>query len=144
MLSSTLIDDAQDLPDATLGEIKSLVNFDLDSKNLITIILAGQPEIIRRIKMEHLNALRQRIRLSVTLSPMSCDETVLYIDHHISICGNQNMLFSEAAKADIFKKTNGVARKINTICYNTLLQGANLELKVIDSNDICIPELMDD
>jgi type II secretory pathway predicted ATPase ExeA len=139
-----VIDDAQDLPDSTLAEIKSLVNFDLDSKNCITVILAGQPEIIRRIKMEHLSALRQRIRLSVTLSPMSCDETVRYIDHHTSVCGNQNPLFTEAAKADIFKKTNGIARKINTICYNTLLQGAARELDVIDSNNICVPELLDD
>ncbi|MBT3274955.1 MAG: AAA family ATPase [Spirochaetales bacterium] len=53
-----VVDDARDLPDATLAKIKSLVNFDLDSKNCITVILAGQPEIIRRIKMEHLGALR--------------------------------------------------------------------------------------
>jgi len=139
-----VIDDAQDLPDSTLIEIKSLVNFDLDSRNYITVILAGQPEISRRIKMDHLNALRQRIRLSVTMSPMSCDETVRYIDHHTAISGNQNQLFSEAAKADIYKKTNGVARKINTICYNTLLQAAAKKLEIIDSNDICIPELFDD
>jgi type II secretory pathway predicted ATPase ExeA len=139
-----LADDAQDLPDPTLAEIKSIVNFDLDSKNCITVILAGQPEIIRRIKMEHLGALRQRIRLSVSMTPMTCEESVAYIDHHTRICGNENVLFSERAKADIFKKTNGVARKINTICYNTLLQGAARELKIIDSNDICIPELMDD
>jgi len=139
-----VIDDAQDLPDSTLAEIKSLVNFDLDSRNCITVVLAGQPEIIRRIKMEHLNALRQRIRLSVPMGPMKCEESVGYIDHHTRICGNENLLFSEAAKADIFKKTNGVARAINTICYNTLLQGAARDLKLIDSNDICVPELMDD
>ena len=139
-----VIDDAQDLHDSTLAEIKSLVNFDLDSSNSITVILAGQPEIIRRIKMEHLRALRQRIRLSVFMPPMSCEESVGYIDHHTRICGNENTLFTEAAKADIFKKTTGVARKINAICYNTLLQGALRELKIIDSNEICIPELMDD
>ena len=80
-----VIDDAQDLPDSALAEIKSLVNFDLDSKNFITGVLAGQPEIIRRIKMEHLNPLRQRIRLSVTLELMSCEESVAYIDHHTRI-----------------------------------------------------------
>jgi type II secretory pathway predicted ATPase ExeA len=138
-----IVDDAQDLPDATLAEIKSLVNFDLDSRNCITVVLAGQPEIIRRIKMEHLSALRQRIRLSVLMKPMSCEESVGYIDHHTRICGNENQLFSEAAKADIFKKSNGVARAINTICYNTLLSGTSRELKIIDSNDISIPELME-
>jgi type II secretory pathway predicted ATPase ExeA len=138
-----VIDDAQDLPDATLAEIKSLVNFDLDSRSCITVVLAGQSEIIRRIKMEHLSALRQRIRLSVPMRPMSCEESVAYIDHHTRICGNENRLFSEAAKADIFKKTNGVARAINTICYNTLLRGASRNLRIIDSNDICVPELME-
>ena len=139
-----VIDDAQDLPDVTLAEIKSLVNFDLDSRNCITVVLAGQPETIRRIKMEHLRALRQRIRLSMTMTSMSCEESVGYIDHHTRIRGNENPLFTEAAKADIFKKTNGVARAINTMCYNSLLQGASRELKVIDSNELCVPELMDD
>lgn len=139
-----VIDDVQDLPDSTLAEIKSFVNFDLDSKTRITVVLAGQPEITRRIKMDHLSALRQRIRLSLTLFPMSCEETVGYIDHLISVSGNKNRLFTEVAKAEIFKKTNGIARKINTICYNTLLQGATRQLSVIDSHDICIPELLDD
>jgi len=139
-----VIDDAQDLPDSTLAEIKSLVNFDLDSRNFITIILTGQPEITRRIKMEHLGALRQRIRLAVEMQAMSCNESVQYIDHHTRICGNPNPLFSESAKADIFKKTNGVARKINTICLNTLLQGAIDELAIIDSMNISVPPLLDD
>lgn len=139
-----VIDDAQDLPDSSLAEIKSLVNFDLDSQNCITIILTGQSEITRRIKMEHLGALRQRIRLAVEMQSMSCDESVRYIDHHTRICGNPNALFSESAKADIFTKTNGVARTINTICLNTLLQGAVNELTIIDSKDISVPPLLDD
>jgi general secretion pathway protein A len=139
-----VIDDTQDLPDATLAEIKSLINFDLDSSNRITVVLAGQPEAVRRIKMDHLDALRQRIRLSFTMSPMSCEESVKYIDHHTRICGNKNGIFSEEAKADIFKKTGGIARKINTICYITLLSGAARDLTIIDSKDIAVPELQDD
>jgi type II secretory pathway predicted ATPase ExeA len=139
-----VIDDSQDLPDATFAEIKSLINFDLDSRNCITVVLAGQPETIRRIKMDHLRALRQRIRLSLPMSPMSCEQSVKYIDHHTRICGNNNGIFSEEAKADIFKKSAGVPRTINTICFNTLLHGAAQELHIIDSKDICVPELQDE
>jgi len=139
-----VIDDAQDLPDASFAEIKSLINFDLDSRTCITFVLAGQPETLRRVKMDHLHALRQRIRLSFPMAPMSCEESVKYIDHHTRICGNGTVIFSEEAKADIFKKTGGVARKINTICYNTLLSGAARELSIIDSKDICVPELQDE
>ena len=138
-----LIDDAQDLPDSTLAEIKSLVNFDLDSQNRVTLILTGQTELIRYLKMDHLGALRQRIRLTVEMEPMSCEESARYIDHHTKICGNPKPIFSESAKADIFKTTKGVARKINTICLNTLLQGALGQKSIIDSTDVVYPPLLE-
>jgi len=139
-----LIDDAQDLPESTLIEIKSLVNFNFDSQNQITLILAGQAELTERLKMEHLSALRQRIRLTVEMEPMSCEESVRYIDHHTKICGNPKPIFSDSAKADIFKKTKGVARKINTICLNTLLQGALGKKQIIDSKDVVYPPFLED
>ena len=136
-----IIDDAQEMMDSAFMELKSLINFDLDSKNLLTIILTGQPEILFRIQMEHLRALCQRIRLAVTMGPLACDETVNYIDHQIRLAGNQTKIFSEAAKADIFKQTQGSPRKINTICYNSLLKGAADQKAVIDSTDVCNPLL---
>jgi general secretion pathway protein A len=139
-----VIDDAQEMAESSFIELKSLINFDQDSRNQLTIVLCGQPELLRRIKMAHLDSLRQRIRLSVTMGPLLVDECARYIDHQIRIAGNQTVLFSEAAKADIFKKTGGIPRKINSICYNTLLQGAVKKLPVIDSADVCVPDLLDD
>jgi type II secretory pathway predicted ATPase ExeA len=43
MLSSTLIDDAQDMKESALLSVKNLVNFDSDSKSKITFVLCGQP-----------------------------------------------------------------------------------------------------
>jgi len=136
-----VIDDAQEMMDTAFLELKSLINFDLDSKNLLTIILTGQPELLFRIQMEHLRALCQRIRLAVTMSPLACDETANYIDHQIRLAGNQTKIFSEAAKAEVFKHTQGNPRKINTICYNSLLRGSLDDKAVIDSTDICLPLL---
>lgn len=136
-----IIDDAQEMLDTAFMELKSLINFELDSKNLLTIILTGQPELLYRIQMEHLRALCQRIRLSVSMKPMACDETANYIDHQVSLAGNQTKIFSEAAKAEIFKQTQGNPRKVNSICYNSLLRGALDQKAVIDSTDICKPFL---
>jgi general secretion pathway protein A len=138
-----VIDDAQEMHDRTLSELKSLVNFSFDSSNQITIILSGQPELVRRLKMDHLCALRQRIRLSSEMAALGLDECARYIDHHIKLVVNKK-LFSEEAKADIFKKTNGVPRKINSICFMTLIQGMIKKLSVIDSHDICVPPLLED
>lgn len=136
-----IIDDAQDMLDSTLIELKSLMNFELDSKNLVTVILTGQQELLRRVRLQHLASLCQRIRLSVSMQPFACEETVRYIDHQTKLAGNQNQIFSDAAKADIFKQSQGNPRKVNVICYNSLLKSAMEQREVIDSSDICVPFL---
>ena len=55
--------------------------FDGDSSNRIVFILAGQPELVATLLFSHFDALRARIRLSHTLTPMSPEETIKYIDH---------------------------------------------------------------
>jgi general secretion pathway protein A len=134
-----IIDDAQEIMDSAFLELKSLINFEMDSMNFITIILTGQPELLLRIRMDHLRALCTRIRLSVTMQPFTCDETARYIDHQIKLTGNQTEIFSESAKAEIFQISSGSPRTINTICHNSLLKGALEKKAIIDSNDICKP-----
>lgn len=137
-----IIDDAQEMMDSAFLELKSLINFEMDSMNFITIILTGQPELLLRIQMDHLRALCTRIRLSVTMQPFNCDETARYIDHQVKLAGNQTEIFSESAKAEIFQISSGSPRTINTICYNSLLKGALEQKSVIDSTDICKPVFM--
>lgn len=137
-----IIDDAQEMMDSAFLELKSLINFEMDSMNFITIILTGQPELLLRIQMDHLRALCGRIRLSVSMQAMSCEETARYIDHQIKLAGNQTEIFSESAKAEVFQISSGSPRVINTICHNSLLKGALEQKAVIDSTDVCKPVFM--
>ena len=137
-----IIDDAQEMMDSAFLELKSLINFELDSMNYITIILTGQPELLMRIKMDHFRALRGRIRLSVSMQPLTCEETARYIDYQIKLAGNQTEIFSESAKAEVFQISQGCPRAINTICHNSLLKGSLAKKAVIDSSDICKPVFM--
>ena len=70
-----IIDDAQDLAPTALTAIKSMVNFHFDSRTAITFVLAGQPELRELLKYATFAAVRQRIRISFHMLPMSLPES---------------------------------------------------------------------
>ncbi len=80
-----------------LISVKGLTNFDSDSQNRITFIPTGQPE------------LRTLLGSSHHLSPRNLEETASYIDHGLEVAHRKEKLFSDAAKTEIFKRTNGIA-----------------------------------
>lgn len=131
-----IIDDAQDMMDSPLLSIKSLVNFEQDSKNKVTILLAGQPELKDRLSFTLFSAIRQRIKLDIFLNPMSLEETCRYIDHSLKICGRPSPVFSDNAKSEIFKMASGIPRVINRICFKALIQGTIKKIDIIDSGNI--------
>lgn len=131
-----VLDDAQDACPEALLAIKAMTNFDSDSRNRITFILVGQPELITILGYSHFDALRARIRLAHQLTGMSLEETCAYIDHGLAIVERQEKLFSDAAKMEIFKRTTGIARHVNTLCYQAVVRGAIDEKYVIDTQDL--------
>jgi type II secretory pathway predicted ATPase ExeA len=136
-----VLDDAQDVAEEALISVKALTNFDSDSQNRITFILTGQPELRTLLSYSHFDSLRARIRLSHHLSPMSLEETASYIDHGLEVAHRKEKLFSDAAKMEIFKRSNGIARQVNRICYNAIVTGAIQEKHLIDSSDLPADEL---
>ena len=131
-----VIDDAQDACEDALLSIKAMTNFDSDSRNRITFILVGQPELANTIGYSQFDSLRARIRLTHQLTPMNLEETCLYIDHGLSIVSRNEPLFSDNAKMEIFKRTHGIAREINTLCYQAIVHGAINEKLIIDVHDL--------
>lgn len=138
------IDDAQELQDSTLLNLKAMTNFNHDSESRITFILCGQPELKPRLKLNQFLPLMQRIRVFFHMKPMSLQETIRYIDHHTACAGNQNQLFSDSAKADIHRHTEGIARRVNMVCYRSLINAVIKNKKIIDSVDLFLEAPCDD
>jgi type II secretory pathway predicted ATPase ExeA len=135
-----IIDDAQEMKDTALLSLKSLANFDSDSRTRITFILSGQPELRARLKLAQYHALKQRIRLFYHMRPMSLEETCRYVDHHTRSAGCPTPLFSDAAKADIHRHADGIPRIVNTICYRSIINATVKQLKVVDSADVFLDD----
>ena len=139
-----IIDDAQEMADNALMCIKSMTNFDFDSKCCLSFILSGQPELRSRLKLTQFMALTQRIRIFFHMKPMSLQETCEYIDHHTKLAGKPTTLFSDSAKNEIHKWAEGIPRKVNVICYRSLLSAALNELSIIDHDNLLFNEPTDD
>lgn len=138
-----VIDDAQEVRESALLALKSMCNFDSDSVSKIAFILCGQPELKAMLKLAPFLPVRQRIRLFFHMEAMSLEETCQYIDHHTKVAGKPTPLFADGAKAEIFRHTEGIARRVNFICYRSILHAAMNSIQVIDSKNLVREELSD-
>jgi general secretion pathway protein A len=118
------VDEAQDMSDDLLEEIRLLSNLETDDRKLVQIVLIGQPELRRRLNRPGLRQLRQRITVRYHLGPIERGETEAYILHRLTIAGsNGRPTFSPAAIRAIHRHSRGVPRLINALCDKTLLAG---------------------
>jgi len=117
-----LIDEAQDLSDDLLEEIRLLSNLETDSSRLIQIVLMGQPEFEQRLDQPQLRQLKQRIALRCRLTPLPSSEVGSYINCRLKTAGYQGKeLFEAKAVEKISFNSQGIPRLINVICDNALL-----------------------
>jgi general secretion pathway protein A len=126
-----IIDEAQMITDfETLEELRLLLNFQLDDKFLLTLILSGQPELNPII--DNIPQFEQRVAVRHHLSGLSLDETEEYIKYRLAVAGLEDEVFNEEAIYRIFELTQGTPRKVNNICDICLLVGFTRKASVID------------
>ena len=117
-----LIDEAQAIPnEEVFEEIRLLLNFQLNERFLLTLVLLGQPEL--REKVEKIPQLSQRLAIRYHLKGLSPPETKAYVTHRLRIAGAAEDLFDEESFSSIFEFTKGVPRKINNLCDLCLFEG---------------------
>lgn len=132
-----LVDEAQNLPAASLEELRMLSNFTYANKPLLQTFLLGQPEFRSTLQGPAMEQLRQRVIASCHLGPMDAAETKAYIAHRMLKVGwNGDPSFSDDAFAAIFQHTGGVPRKINMLCDRLMLMGRLDEKHAFNSNDV--------
>ncbi len=128
-----VIDEAQLIPDREIfDEIRLLTNFQLDDKNLLSVVIMGQPELRRILAAPIYEPFRQRIAINYHLQPLDLVETMEYLDYRIEIADGPVGLFSPDAVQRIYELSGGVPRKINLIATNALLEGFGRNAAMID------------
>jgi len=131
--SILIIDEAQLIKnDMILEEIRLLLNFQLNDRFLLTLILIGQPELEN--KLRKMPQLDQRIGIRFHIDHLSFEDTRNYIRFRLQQAGRTEPVFSDKAMSHIYKYSEGIPRKINTICDLCLVMGVARNLDIIDEN----------
>lgn len=132
--SLLIVDEAQAVFRQTFEEIRLLLNFQLNDRFLLTLILLGQPEL--RDIIVAIEQLNQRIAIKYHLNPLSHDDALAYIGFRLERAGSEKVIFDPQAIEEVYRHTQGVPRKINNICDMSLLVGFTTKAEAIDASII--------
>ncbi len=131
-----VVDEAHLLDREMLEEVRFLLNFKMDAKSPMALILAGQNELAERLKLQSYAAIRQRIDINCRLPYLDRSQVEAYIKKHLQYAGAQSDIFSDSAIEEIYAYSSGAARLVNKICTHCLLYGAQNERRIIEGNTV--------
>jgi general secretion pathway protein A len=129
-----IIDEAQNLSDEVLEEIRMLTNLETFTEKLLQIVLVGQPELEQKLKQPQLRQLRQRLTLRAKTHPLTLEETKAYVQQRLRIAGsNGQQIFEPEALTAIHRYASGIPRVINLLCEHCLVSSFVDQQKLIGS-----------
>ena len=127
-----IVDEAQNLSDEVLEEIRMLTNLETFTEKLLQIVLVGQPELEQKLKQPQLRQLKQRLTLRAKTHPLTLEETKAYIQQRLRIAGsNGNQIFEPEAMISVHRYSSGIPRVINLVCEHCLVSAFVDQQKVI-------------
>ncbi len=123
-----IVDEAHNLDWKVLEEIRLLGNLENRRGKLMQIIIAGQPELDKKLDAPEFRQLKQRIALRCMLKPFEQSETAKYINSRLAHAGMASQtVFPSAVLSEIHLRTGGIPRLINSVCENLLLTAFAME-----------------
>jgi general secretion pathway protein A len=127
-----IVDEAQNLTNDTMEEIRMLSNIETEKHHLIQIILVGQPELKFKLQQRNLKQFAQRVTVHCHLKGLEKDEVAQYINHRLEVGGGNRMdLFDKETIEAIAVYSRGIPRLINVLCDSSLVYGFADELQII-------------
>ncbi len=132
-----VVDEAQNLSATALEELRMLSNFQFGKQALLQSFLVGQPEFRTLLQGRHMQQLRQRVIAACHIGPLDLQETQQYIEHRLKCAGSTGEpTFDADAHAGIFRLSQGIPRRINTVCDRLLLLGMLADKKHFTAADV--------
>ena len=126
-----IVDEAHNLDWDVLEEIRLLGNLENRRGKLLQIIIAGQPELDRKLEAPEFRQLKQRVALRCLLRGLDLADSVAYMNSRMARAGlKEQTIFSGPLMEEIQFRSQGIPRLINAICDNLLLTCFAMETKV--------------
>lgn len=131
-----IVDEAQDLPQKSLEQLRLLTNLEHNNRPLLQIFLVGQPQLLNVLRLDLMEQLRQRIIASCELQPLTPQEIEPYVLHRLQVAGwKQDPLVEPGVFTFLYHFSGGVPRRLNQLCSRLLLHGFVEEKHVLTTGD---------
>ena len=131
-----LLDEAHDLRPDVLAMLRVLTNFQMDSKLVLSVVLAGQPPLGKLLSQDDQIAVARRIVHYATLRPLSRDETAKYVEYRMSVAGARQSPFDDASLDAIYEIARGNLRITDNLALEALELAAAAKLKVVSAQHV--------
>lgn len=129
-----IIDDAHFLTREILLNFKILYDFEMDSKDYITLILIGQPLLREELaKSVHIQ-LKQRIIVNYTFNGLKREEAKEYIESRLELANTKKDIFEIEAINGLYSACRSSIRRLNNLIINALMLGYQNKEKTINTD----------
>lgn len=118
-----IVDEAQNLGAKALEELRMISNVNTYDRDLLQIVLSGQPQLKKLLATPEMTQFVQRVSSDFHLALLKQKDVVGYINHRLKVAGADHPLFTQEACDFIYYATKGTPRLINILCDTALLYG---------------------
>jgi type II secretory pathway predicted ATPase ExeA len=131
-----MIDEAQNLRNDVLEDLRLLTNYAMDSENRLALLLIGQAELRRRLSLAVHDAFSQRITVRHHLGGLNRQDLGLYLVHLLRLAGTELPLFEPAAIEALHQATQGLPRKVNQHAHHAMIAAALANAKTVSADHV--------
>ena len=131
-----ILDEAHDMRPQTLGMLRILANFDMDSRLVVSVVLAGQPPLSKMLALSRLEDVAKRLAHYATLRLFSRAEIKSYIEHRCEIDGSPSCPFDQGAVEAIYEIARGNLRATDHLCLKSLQVAHGQNCDAVDCNHV--------
>jgi general secretion pathway protein A len=126
-----IVDEAQETLTTVFCELRILASKELDSRQLLCIVFAGDQRLPERLRAPELLPIGSRIRRRLVLDYASRDELLACLDHLLEAAGNPSLMTSEL-KATLAEHAAGNYRVLMNLADELLSIALDRELPRLD------------
>lgn len=133
-----VIDDAHELRPDVFSMLRVITNFEMDSRLVLSLVLAGQPPLAEMLRKPEHEDLARRLVHYAGLGPLSRDEVQQYVAHRCAVAGSPRVPFDEASLDAIYEVGRGNLRATDLIAYKALEVAHRRDRDTVDAT--CVVE----
>jgi len=126
-----LVDEAQELPNAVLTEMRLLSSTDFDSRTILGVVLAGDNRLLAKLRTPELHPIDSRIRQRLLMTRPEDEDLLRLLDHLLEEAGNP-ALMTAGLKDTLVAHAGGNPRTLTVMADALLAAGADQDREVLD------------